>query len=298
LFFSALGEFLILFLRVLVIGVWWVFVAERDSVADDEEMEESMEEVEPELKEGKDVPSSGPDSDEAVEDDSKDNNEVVTGEDEKFPFPRATITNLVRGNVSKGKQIKGNVKDEMNLWTASMVERIAKKMNSQPYTFVNYEMLKEAVVPYENIQGINSQRESLIEKINSIKGECDNVINQIDSDSKSKAVSLKLEQEQLPFPKATITNKLRRFLGDGKTIKGPVKRGLNVWLGSIVERVSKKMDSFPYPYIDRSMFKEAIEPYEAVGEIELEKERIIQQMESMRTACDLLIIEIERKFRI
>ena len=58
------------------------------------------------------------------------------------------------------------------------------------------------------------------------------------------------------------------------------------------------MDSFPYPYIDRSMFKEAIEPYEAVGEIELEKERIIQQMESMRTACDLLIIEIERKFRI
>ncbi|MCX6803020.1 MAG: hypothetical protein NTY48_00440, partial [Candidatus Diapherotrites archaeon] len=100
------------------------------------------------------------------------------------------------------------------------------------------------------------------------------------------------------FPKATITNKIRKYLDVHKTIKGPVKRGLNVWLGGLVTNVSKKMDSFPYPYIDRSMFKEAIEPYEAVGEIELEKERIIQQMDSVRTACDLLVMEIERKFKL
>jgi hypothetical protein len=219
-------------------------------------------------------------------------------DDDKLPFPRATITKLVRKNVSKGKQIKGTVKDEMNLWVASMVERVAKKMNSQPYTFVNFDMLKDAVAPYEDIQGINKQREELVLKINSIKGECDAVISQIDKEAKSKNVSLKLEQEHLPFPKATITNKLRMHLGEGKTIKGPVKRGLNVWMGNIVERVSKKMDSFPYPYIDRSMFKESIEPYEAVGEIELEKERIIQQMESIKTACDLLVMEIERKFKL
>ncbi|MFA6269570.1 MAG: hypothetical protein WC652_07160, partial [archaeon] len=187
---------------------------------------------------------------------------------------------------------------EMNLWVATMVERIAKKMNSQPYTFVNYDMLKDAVAPYEDIQGINKQREQLVGKINLIKDECDKVIFQIDVEIKSKSVSLKLESEDLPFPKATITNKLRKYLGEGKTIKGPVKKGLNVWMGNIVERVSKKMDSYTYPYIDRSMFKEAIEPYEAVGEIELEKERIIQQMESMKTACDLLVMEIERKFKL
>lgn len=243
------------------------------------------------------------DFEDSVQDDagdggSEDSEGALDEGDGKLPFPRATITNLVRKNISKGKQIKGTVKDEMNFWINKMVERIAKKMNSQPYTFVNYEMLRDAVAPYENIQSIDSQREELVKKIKLIKEECDAVINQIDSDSKSKAGSLKLESDEMPFPKATITNKLRKYLDERKTIKGPVKRGLNVWLGNLVERVSKKMDSYPYPYIDRSMFKESIEAYEAVGEIELEKERIIQQMESMRTVCDLLIMEIERKFKL
>jgi hypothetical protein len=228
----------------------------------------------------------------------EDSNELEGNGADKLPFPRATITKLIRKNVSKGKQIKGTVKDEMNLWVAQMVEGIAKKMNSQPYTFVNYDMLKDAVAPYEDIQGINKQREELVKKINSIKEDCEKVISEIDKETKSKSVQLKLDQEGLPFPKATITNKLRKHLSDGKTIKGPVKRGLNVWMGGIVERVSKKMDSYPYPYIDRSMFKEATEPYEAVAEIELEKERIIQQMESMKTICDLLVLEIERKFKL
>jgi hypothetical protein len=277
-------------------------------VDEEQEMEESMDEVSkdstPAVEEAEEseLVSSGTASDDADDEvnekDSVQDEVEANGDEGKLPFPRATITKLVRKNVSKGKQIKGTVKDEMNLWIAVMVERIAKKMNSQPYTFVNYEMLKDAVAPYEDIQGINKQREELVKKMTLIKGECEKVISQIDSQSKTKAVALKLDQEDLPFPKATITNKLRKHLGDGKTIKGPVKRGLNVWLGSVVERVSKKMDSYSYPYIDRSMFKESIEPYEAVGEIELEKERIIQQMESIKTACDLLILEIERKFRL
>ncbi len=221
-------------------------------------------------------------------------------EEGKLPFPKATITKLVRKNISKGKQIKGTVKDEMNLWVAKMVERIASKMNSKPYTFVNYDMLKEAIAPYENIKDINSQRTDLTKKINLIKKECDSIILKIDEDSKvsSSAISKENDEEKLPFPKATITNKLRSSLDEGKTIKGPVKKGLNVWLGNVVARVAKKMDSYPYAYIDRSMFKDAVDTYEAVGEIELEKERIIQQMESMKTACDLLVMEIDRKFRI
>ena len=266
---------------------------EDEENEDEEENEEVPESTVPEV-------NSAPSTEEA--EDSTENDDSTKSEGEmdegKLPFPRATITKLVRKDISKGKQIKGTVKDEMNIWVSQMVERIAKKMDSQPYTFVNYEMLKDAVAPYEDIQGINKQREELVKKINSIKGECDNVITEIDKDTKSKAVMLKLEEEDLPFPKATITNKLRKFLDERKTIKGPVKRGLNVWMGNIVSRVSKKMDSFPYPYIDRSMFKEAIEPYEAVGEIELEKERIIQQMQSIKTVCDLLVMEIDRKFKV
>ena len=277
----------------------------KEEYEDDEEAAEEKEEVAEEAVKENKVPevnnstSDSDDDDKDTECNDSDSTDAACGTDnDKLPFPRATITKLVRKNVSKGKQIKGTVKDEMNLWVDSVVARIAGKMNSQPYTFVNYEMLKDAVAPYEDVQSINKQRTALVKKISAIKEECDSVMSEIDSETKSKVIALKLEQEELPFPKATITNKLRKYLAEGKTIKGPVKRGLNVWLGSLVERVSKKMDSYTYPYIDRSMFKEAIEPYEAVGEIELEKERIIQQMQSIKTACDLLVMEIERKFKL
>lgn len=218
-------------------------------------------------------------------------------DDSKLPFPRATVTNLIRKNITQGKQIKGTVKDEMNLWVASLIEKISKKMNAKPYTFVNYDMLKEALAPYEDIKDIDKQRDELLSKISKIKNECDSLINYVDSNSKSRDFQMSLEEE-LPFPKATITNKLRANLDEGKTIKGPVKKGLNVWLGRVVANVSKKMDSYKYPYIDRSMFKESIEPYVAISEIELEKERIIQQMESVKISCDLLTMEIERKFKL
>ena len=225
--------------------------------------------------------------------------EVEAGKEEReVPFPRATITKLVRKHVKQGKQIKGTVKDEMNIWVAKMIGNIAQKMNSQPYTFVNYDMLKEAIGPYESLQGIEKEKTDLSKKISEIKTNCDSIIEYIDSESKKKVQALSSDEEKLPFPKATITNKLRENLDEGKTIKGPVKKGLNIWMGRLVERVSTKMDSYPYAYIDRSMFKEAIEPYEAVGEIESEKLRIIQQMEAIKTACDILLSEVERKFSI
>jgi hypothetical protein len=273
-------------------------VEKKDTdIEENDELVDLEDEENDEISESSEFTNSDENEASSQENDSKELREDIL-DDGKLPFPRATITNLVRKNISKGKQIKGTVKDEMNLWVASMIGRIAGKMNSQPYTFANYDMLKEAIAPYEEIQDIEKQKEHLNKKIDSIKNECDAIINFIDHESKAKALSLKLEDEKLPFPKATITNKLRSNLDSGKTIKGPVKRGLNVWLGRVVEHVSKKMDSYPYPYIDRSMFKDAIEPYETIGEIELEKERIIQQMESMKTICEILNMEIERKFKV
>ncbi len=252
--------------------------------------------VENEIKEAR-VDENEEDVEEVEEENDEEMRENVEDEG-KLPFPRATITKIVRKNIKQGKQIKGTVKDEMNLWVAQMIETIAGKMNSQPYTFVNYDMLKEAIAPYEEIQDINKQREDLKKHILKISEECDSLIKKIDSVDKKTAINLSLEDDKLPFPKATITNKLRSSLDEGKTIKGPVKRGLNVWLGRVVANVSKKMDSFPYPYVDRSMFKDAIEPYESISEIELEKERIIQQMESIKTACAILQSEVERKFKM
>ncbi|MFH1663737.1 MAG: hypothetical protein ABH986_02925, partial [archaeon] len=52
---------------------------------------------------------------EDIEDDEAD--------DLGLPFPKATIVNMLRKSLDKGKQIKGQVKVEMNLWLGKMVER-------------------------------------------------------------------------------------------------------------------------------------------------------------------------------
>lgn len=106
-----------------------------------------------------------------------------------------------------------------------------------------------------------------------------------------------IPEDKLPFPRATIVNMLRKHLSSGKQIKGQVKDEMNVWLGKMVARIAKKMDSYPYAYVDGGMLREAVEPYETVQEIELEKERIIKQLESVKAACDVLISEVDRKFK-
>ncbi len=105
-------------------------------------------------------------------------------------------------------------------------------------------------------------------------------------------------EEKLPLPKATITNLLRKHLSKGKQIKDAVKVELNLWLAKMVERIAKKMDEYPYTYVDLHMFREAIMPYEQINEIEKEKERIIKELDSIKALCDTLISEIDRKFTL
>jgi len=109
-------------------------------------------------------------------------------------------------------------------------------------------------------------------------------------------ISPELERK-LPFPNATVVNHLRKHLSPGKQIKKQVKIELNQWLGKVIERVGKKMDENPYSYVDGGMLREAIEPYENLNDIEKEKVRIIKQLESVKAACDVLINEVDRKFR-
>ncbi|MFH1391708.1 MAG: hypothetical protein ABIH20_05335 [Candidatus Diapherotrites archaeon] len=105
-----------------------------------------------------------------------------------------------------------------------------------------------------------------------------------------------IDDSKLPFPRATIVNMLRKHLSSGKQIKGQVKNEMNIWLGKMVERIADKMNSYPYTYVDGSMLREAIEPYENIQDIEKEKERIIKQLEVVKAACDVLILEVDRKF--
>jgi len=106
-----------------------------------------------------------------------------------------------------------------------------------------------------------------------------------------------LPEEKLPFPRATVVNQMRKYLDHGKQIKGQVKDEMNIWLGKMIQRTTAKMNEHPYSYVDGGMFREAIETYENVQDIENERKRIILQLESVKAACDVLINEVDRKFR-
>lgn len=105
-----------------------------------------------------------------------------------------------------------------------------------------------------------------------------------------------LDDEKLPFPNATVVRLMRKSLDPHKQIKGIVKKEMNLFLGQIVETICKKMNSYEYSYVDYGMFKQAIETFENIQTIELEKIRIIKNLEKIKAECDILIDDVERKF--
>ncbi len=105
-----------------------------------------------------------------------------------------------------------------------------------------------------------------------------------------------LEDEKLPFPNATVVRLMRQSLDKNKQIKGVVKKEMNLWLGRLIETVCKKMNAFDYSYVDYGMFKQAIETFENIQTIEIEKMRLIKNMEKIKADCDALIDDVERKF--
>lgn len=107
---------------------------------------------------------------------------------------------------------------------------------------------------------------------------------------------IELDDEKLPFPNATVVRLMRKNLDKHKQIKGVVKKEMNLFLGKLIENICKKMNSYEYSYVDYGMFKQAIETYENIQTIELEKIRIIKNLEKIKAECDILIDDVERKF--
>ena len=95
--------------------------------------------------------------------------EGIELDDNKLPFPNATVVRLMRKNLDKHKQIKGIVKKEMNLFLGRIVETICKKMNSYEYTSVDYGMFKQSVETFENIQSIELEKIRIIKNLEKIK---------------------------------------------------------------------------------------------------------------------------------
>jgi len=106
------------------------------------------------------------------------------------------------------------------------------------------------------------------------------------------------KNEALLLPTAPIIRIMKKNLDKNKLIKKEVKEGMNKWLAELCERVSKKMNQKPYASVDLSAFKEAIEVYNNIEELEKEKQRIIVSLEKVKQDCDSLMRDLDRKFKV
>jgi hypothetical protein len=104
--------------------------------------------------------------------------------------------------------------------------------------------------------------------------------------------------ESLPLPTAPIIRIMKKNLDKDKLIKKEVKEGMNKWLSEMCEKVTKKMNMKPYASVDLSAFKEAIDIYNSIEEVEKEKQRIMASLEKIRQDCDSLMRDLDRKFKV
>ena len=105
-----------------------------------------------------------------------DANEIKKEKRSGLPFAYNEIVRLMKENLDNDKMIKEQVKIEMNKFLGDILVKVCKQLNQYPYSTIDYEMLKECIYPYSNIDRINAERERIISHLESIKADCDILI--------------------------------------------------------------------------------------------------------------------------
>jgi hypothetical protein len=116
------------------------------------------------------------DSEEAVESDEiteEDADNEVDEEGESLPFAKAEVVRLMKQNLDRDKMIRERVKVEMNKFLGEVLEKVCEQLNEYPYTTIEYEMLKESIYPYQNIERINEEKKRILMHLHAIKADCD-----------------------------------------------------------------------------------------------------------------------------
>ena len=114
--------------------------------------------------------------------------EVVVEQKEKLPFAKAEVVKLMKQNLDDDKMIRERVKVEMNKFLGEVLKNVCKQLNEYPYTTIEYEMLKESIYPYTNIERINQEKERILLHLESIKSDCDALAVDVEKTFKLKDV--------------------------------------------------------------------------------------------------------------
>jgi histone H3/H4 len=99
--------------------------------------------------------------------------EKINEKPEKLPFAKNEVTRLMRKHLDDDKMIRDQVKVEMNKFLHSVLISVCKRLNEYPYTTIEYEMLKECIYPYKNIERINEEKQRILMHLDAIKADCD-----------------------------------------------------------------------------------------------------------------------------
>ena len=113
-------------------------------------------------------------------------NDNVNNEKEKLPFAKNEVYRLMRENLDSDKMIKDRVKVEMNRFLYSILVNVCKQLNDYPYTTIDYEMLKECIYPYTNIERINEEKKRILMHLDAIKADCDALAMDVEKSLKLK----------------------------------------------------------------------------------------------------------------
>lgn len=104
----------------------------------------------------------------------------MTEESEELPFPNATVVRMIRENLGEDRMIRKRVKVEMNKWLGEMCEKVSKRMNESPYTYVDYETFKEATKMYKDMEELKKEKKRIIANLEKIKEDCDSLIRDLE----------------------------------------------------------------------------------------------------------------------
>ena len=96
-----------------------------------------------------------------------------SNEKEKLPFAKNEVVRLMKNNLDDDKMIRERVKVEMNRFLGEILVNVCRQLNEYPYTTIDYEMFKECVYPYTNIERINEEKERILLHLDAIKSDCD-----------------------------------------------------------------------------------------------------------------------------
>ena len=112
-------------------------------------------------------------AEEVQEEEEEETEEVQEEEAEGLPFAKAEVVRLMKQHLDNDKMIRERVKVEMNKFLGDVLEKVCKQLNEYPYTTVEYEMLKESIYPYKNVERINEEKERILIHLDAIKADCD-----------------------------------------------------------------------------------------------------------------------------